>query len=183
VTEFPVVARSRRGAFSLTDIDVLGVRFPHAQHWIPGEGVPGNELGRDSALDISSDSLQLIIGEVKEGKALLNRSSMRPSVLETVVRRFGCCEDHPRKIAQQLLQAGKATTTVGQSPCEVRLLIFGGIEDEDHPSRYPCIPLRHVMEYMHDYMLRYADVFQPAELKDDGLSLMALMAKLGVKLI
>jgi hypothetical protein len=181
VTEFPVVARTRRAALSLTDMDILAVRFPHAQHWIPGDGVADQELGRDKALDIDSESMQLIIGEVKEGKAWVNRSALKPQVLEAVVRRFGCCEDHPKRIAHEILKFGSANTAVNGIPCRVRLIVFGGVEDEYHPTRYTSLPLKHVVEYMNAYMLKYADVFQPAELKDEGLSIMALMAKLGLK--
>lgn len=166
----------------MTDIDVLAVRFPHAQLWVPGDGVPGQELGRDRALDIDAESMQLIIGEVKEGKARINRSALRPKVLETVVRRFGCCEEHPRRIAQMILENGVVETSVSGMPCKVRLIVFGGVQDELHSSRYTCIPLRHVIEYASEYVSRYGDVFRSAEIKDEGLSLMALMSKLGIQL-
>jgi hypothetical protein len=166
----------------MTDMDVLAVRFPHAQHWIPGKGVAGQELGRDKALDIDAEHMQLIIGEVKEGKAWINRNALRPRVLEAAVRRFGCCEEHPRRIAEQLLAEGVTETNVSGLPCRVRLIVFGGVEDSDHPTRYACIPLKHVIEYVNAYMHRYASIFQPAEMKDDALSLMALMAKLQVQL-
>lgn len=181
VTEFPVMARSPRGTFSMTDIDILAVRFPNAQHWIPGEGVPAAQLGRDRALEIDSQSMQLIIGEVKEGRAWINRGALRPRVLETVVRRFGCCEENPRKIAAQILDEGSVETTVNGMPCRVRLLVFGGVQDEHHPSKYTCIPLRHVIEYTNEYVSRYSDVFTSSEMKDEGLSLITLMAKLGMR--
>lgn len=34
----------------------------------------------------------MIIGEVKEGRAVINDSATDPDVLAKVLRRFGCCD-------------------------------------------------------------------------------------------
>ena len=52
MTEYPIIGQGKRGAYSLTDVDVLGVRFPNAQHWISSRGDRGFGLENDPLLDI-----------------------------------------------------------------------------------------------------------------------------------
>ena len=96
VTEYPVIEAARAGGYrTVTDMDILAVRFPQAKHVIRHET---NATGRDStgfapdpALDVTSDRIDMIIGEVKEGRAELNRAARDPNVLTSVLTRFGCC--------------------------------------------------------------------------------------------
>lgn len=179
-TEYPVLSKVRRGFVSLTDIDVLAVRFPNAQHWISGKGAGAIQLENDPALDISPHCLQMIIGEVKEGSAKLNRHAYSPAVIETAIRRFGCCDGDPRDIAIQVVQSGAAETHIGNIDCRIRMMVFGG-SGADGSSDYSYVGLRHIAEYLNQYVNRHKDVFTTAQPKDEVLDLMALFAKLGLR--
>ena len=96
VTEYAVVeAAGRSGPYrTSTDLDVLAVRFPGAGHAIVRRRHrrhdDGVALDSDPALGASDDRVDMIVGEVKEGRAELNRGARDPRVLEAVLTRFGC---------------------------------------------------------------------------------------------
>lgn len=181
VTEYPIIAQGKHGAYSLTDVDVLGARFPNAQHWISSRGHRGFGLENDPILDIEPHCIQMIIGEVKEGKARLNANAYRAGVIETVIRRFGCCDEEPREVALQVIGRGMAETHLGDQQCRIRMMVFGGGPDVA-ASNYDCISLRHVVGYLNDFVHRHSDVFLSTQIKDESLDLMTLLVKLGVRI-
>ena len=65
--------------------------------------------------------MDMLIVEVKEGKAVLNRGGRDPSVLRTALTRFGVFDpDHAQAIIDQLLATGTAATPEGP---QVRLVV------------------------------------------------------------
>lgn len=181
VTEYPIIGQGKHGAYSLTDVDVLGARFPKAQHWISSRGHRGYGLDNDPILDIEPHCIQMIIGEVKEGKARLNANAYTPAVIETVIRRFGCCDEEPRDVARQVIERGMAETHLGDQQCRIRMMVFGGGSNAV-ASNYECISLRHVVGYLNEIVHRHSDVFLSTQIKDEVLDLMALVVKLGVRI-
>ena len=180
VTEYPVVAETAHGGTTLTDVDVLGVRFPGAQRWVPERGGAGRVLPSDPELDSADDGLDMIIGEVKEGEARLNRGAYALRVVEAVIRRFGCCARDPAATARAVVEGRTAETVVGGGMnCRVRMVVFAGSEAEV-TSRYRVIPLRHVFTFLSDHLNRHRDVFLRTQLKDEALDLMALLVKVGL---
>lgn len=91
VTEYPVIETMGKGRYEMTtDLDVLAFRFPGAGRLITGKGK--TELfAPDPALNCPKDSADMLVGEVKEGKARLNRGVRDPRVLQIMLSRFGCC--------------------------------------------------------------------------------------------
>lgn len=180
VTEYPIVALGGGGR-SLTDIDVLAVRFPNAMCWVPEAGGDGSALPPDPVLDLKDDYLEMIIGEVKEGRAKLNDQAYSLPVIDAAVRRFGCCQ-YPAAMARSVFEGKKARTHTGEGmPCRVRMTVFGGSTEEER-GRYEVVSLKHVMIFLNQYIARYREVFLHAQIKDDALDLMALLVKLGLKL-
>ena len=183
LTEYPVIARTRGGTTTLTDVDILAVRFPDAARWVPGFKRPAESLPYDQQLISKSGWLQMFIGEVKEGKAKLNRMSYSLPVIETVIRRFGCCSIDPSATARRVFQAGAAETHVGNGmPCHIQMVVFGGTSGESSNRNYKLIPLRRAVEFLGNYLNQYRDVFLQTQIKEQGLDLMALLVKLGIKL-
>lgn len=96
VTEFPIIKGFHHGEYrTVTDLDVLAVRFAGAGRLIPAEGRRSQKriLAADPRLCSDGDRTDMIIGEVKEGRAELNKAARDPLVLETVLTRFGCCTE------------------------------------------------------------------------------------------
>lgn len=182
VTEYPVVAQTAHGGMTLTDVDVLGVRFPGAQRWVPEVGTHGRALPTDPELGSSEDKLDMIIGEVKEGEARLNRGAYALPVVETVIRRFGCCARDPAATARAVVEGRTAETVAGGGmPCRIRMVVFAGSEGEA-TGRYGVLPLRHAFTFLSEHLTRHRDVFLRTQLKDEVLDLMALLVKVGLPL-
>ena len=77
-----------------TDIDILAFRFPGAVRQLLERSteamgasllLPGPDLG------VPGGAPDMIIGEVKEGRARLNKSMRNSSLIAAALARFGCC--------------------------------------------------------------------------------------------
>jgi hypothetical protein len=93
VAEYPVLEAVGRGSHRmLTDLDLLAFRFPGAGRELAGRGerytVPVEVFEPDPALGQRSDRSDMIVAEVKEGRAELNRAARDPAVLRAALVRF-----------------------------------------------------------------------------------------------
>lgn len=183
ITELPVIRHTRRGYQEVTDLDVLAVRFPHAAFTIPG-GRPGPaddlSLGLDGAL-VRRDpgAVDVIIGEVKEGKARINDALRLPDALFTAVRRVGCVpDDELGRVVDALREEGQAHAQ-GSSGVDYRFRIvaFGGGKSGRRP-RYEVVALDHVATFVENYLDRYHDILTPSDLPETALGILHLLRKL-----
>ena len=128
VTEYPVIEAAGHGGYrTVTDLDVLAVRFPGAGRVVPKESGSAKSswsvLPPDPMLGAIADRTDMMIGEVKEGRAELNRAARDPLVLQTVLTRFGCCSPkHAPELVKEILRKGHVLTHAGHG---VRLVAFG----------------------------------------------------------
>ena len=161
VTEFPVIEAMRRGGHrTATDIDVLAFRFPHAGRLVPREG--------------RSD---MLIGEVKEGRAELNSAATDPAVLRAVLVRFGCCrQPDVDATVQDLVRHGRAETSPGHT---TRLVAFGAHAPEGRSPRYSIVLLETVTAYLESYISSNWDVLRHAEFKDPAFGFLVTLFKSG----
>ena len=93
-TEYPIVEALEGGGYrTVTDIDILAVRLPGAGRIVPHRG--GVEVACEERLFEPDPALideradlwvDFIIGEVKEGRAELNRGAREVSTLVTALR-------------------------------------------------------------------------------------------------
>ena len=88
VTEYPVLELMADGEYrTVTDVDMLALRIPGAGRSSDSPGGP--VVSVDPALAVDPDRVDIIIAEVKEGKAELNASARDPKVLRAALNRFG----------------------------------------------------------------------------------------------
>lgn len=98
VAEYPVIeALGKRRYTAATDVDILAIRFAGAGRMVPGPGA-GFAFEPDPAFGIGGAQADMLIGEVKEGRAELNPAALDPDVLQVALTRFGCC---PRSTLQR----------------------------------------------------------------------------------
>lgn len=180
VTEYPVLEALPRGGYQeATDLDILAVRFPGAGRLVPqAGGGPRGEPGlfeADGALRPPEATVDMLIGEVKEGRAELNRGARNPDVLRAALARFGCCplpETGP--VVAELLRRGAGTTPSGH---RVRLVAFGSVV----PARVgpPClaISLGHVLAFLRSYLADHWEILHHAHFKDPALSFLVAAEK------
>jgi hypothetical protein len=148
---------------TITEIDVAAFRLPEGDI----------DYAPDPALRVPRNKPDMIIGEVKEGRAVINESATDPDVIAKVLRRFGFATDaDARHVARTLLANGSAETRGGQ---RVRLVAFGSSSDE--PSSYLKILLSDVVAYVDRYIAENWEVVRAAGSRDPIFGVMVLLAK------
>jgi len=175
VTEYPVLEVLASGEYrTVTDVDVLALRLPGAGGYeVSGGGVP--LIAPDPALGIVDDRLDLIIAEVKEGKAELNSAARDPAVLTAALRRFGRIDDATAEdVVSQLLENGEAEHPAG---ARVRLCAFGGRPPHSDDVRYMWRLHADLTEYIHETLTKHWSAAQAIQSKDPALSFILLMEK------
>ena len=167
VTEYPVVEASHWGGTrSLTDVDVLAFRFPGAGRLV------GERYVTDPALRCPPGEPDMLIGEVKEGKAELNRAARDPAVLAASLARFGCCGPaHVRGVVRDLLAHGEARTAHGH---RVRLVAFGA--SGDVPGVL-TVHFGHVIDFLRTYVRENWEEIMAGRTKDPALDWIVIEEK------
>lgn len=185
VTEFPIVESGRAGIHrTAADIDILAFRFPHSVRMVPRHGRSSTEdvavAEVDPALAITHREAEMLVGEVKEGNATLNRGASGPAVLRAELTRFGCCQDdHAEQLATELVSRGAART---QSGHHVRLVAFGSTHNQGGGQRRHVILLSQVISYLDVYLGRYWQTLRLSEFKEPGLAFIGVLKKAGIPL-
>lgn len=178
VTEYPVIEALGSGKYrSVTDLDVLAFRFPGAGRLITGVGDAAERLEGfepDPELRAPADRPDMIVGEVKEGRAELNAAATQPEVLRSALVRFGCCPmTHVDQAVDVLRKKGWVTIPGGH---HVRLVAFGATLGEEH-ANYLMVSLAHVTAFLRNYLRQYWDVLHHAQFKDPAFSFLMTLEK------
>lgn len=183
VTEFPIVETGKSGLpRTATDIDILAFRFRDAARLVPRHGRSSSrdvELAAlDPALGLRDGEADMLVGEVKEGKAELNRGAAEPAVLRAALKRFGCCDhEHAEHLVDTLIRDGAASTDNGH---RVRLAAFGSTRGEGRGARCHIILLSQVIAFLDHYVDEHWDTLRLAEFKDPGLAFIGVLKKAGM---
>lgn len=181
VTEYPVLELMAGGGYrAATDIDILGYRLPGSGGLFPagvGRDAPeSQDFVPDSELGEFGVHPDLIIAEVKEGAAELNRGARTPAVLAAVLTRFGCAPpaEHSH-IVDRLLRTGEARVSTG---LRVRLFAFGSsVPAAGLPGSYRRIALGHVIAFLERHLRQHWDLISRAQIRDPGFGFLAMMEK------
>ncbi len=182
VVEYPVLEAERDGhARSVTDLDVLAVRFPGAGHEVVrgrGHGPIGDHVFEpDAVLGCPSDRPDMIVGEVKEGAARFNAATRNRAVLEVALARFGCCPPgRARDLATQLITDGRVESGSGHA---VRMVAFGSSREAGATGRWTVVPMSHVVAFLRSYIREHWAVLHHAQIEDPAMGVLALLEKWG----
>ncbi len=181
VTEYPVLEQLKGGGHRMvTDLDLLAFRFGGAGPMniaarSDGRPVVPTLQEPDPALGRRRDEPDMIVAEVKEGRAELNRAARDPRVLQAALIRFGCCSSaDAAKVVEELLRQGEAVTVRGH---RVRVLAFGSAVPLDNPGGYTSVSLGHVIRFLRDHLRQNWAVVRNAQITDPALRFLSLMEK------
>jgi hypothetical protein len=175
--EYPIIAGTARSGFrTITDIDILAFRFPSGQPLArPGRQSPGglDISDLDPGLAVPTDSIDMIIGEVKEGRVGINTGIRDPEVLKTVVSRFGEVGDADR-VVQLLLESGMAAIPPSFS---VRLIAFGSFPPGSAVPPCRIISLGHVLTFLQSYVRKHWQMLRHLQFKDPAFGFLMTLEK------
>jgi hypothetical protein len=174
VTEYPVLELIAHGEYrTVTDVDMLALRIPGAG-W-EADTSDGGVLAVDPALDVDPDRIDLIIAEVKEGKAELNASARDPKVLRAALKRFGAIpEERTAAVIDQLLEDGEAEHPQG---ARVRLMAFGSRPPAQRRKKYRWMLHGDLVAFMRKTIGEHWSAAQTIQSKDPALSFLLLLEK------
>jgi hypothetical protein len=175
--EHPIIVGAGRNGFrTMTDVDILAFRFPSGAPAPVGrsepQGLDTTEL--DPGLGVSPDTIDTIIGEVKEGRVGINSGSRDPSVLKAVISRFGdAAADHER-VVQELLNTGNSILPSGYT---VRLIAFGALPPGAPVPPCRIISLGHVLNFLQMYVRKHWAVLRHLQFKDPAFGFLMTLEK------
>ena len=175
--EYPIIAGTARNGFrTITDIDILAFRFPSgeplAKH---GRRVPkGLDLSTlDPGLAVPPYAIDMVIGEVKEGRVGINTGIRDPHVLQTVINRFGQVGDTGR-VVDELLRNGSADIPPSYS---VRLIAFGSFPPGSAVPPCRIISLGHVLQFLQGYVRKHWHMLRHLQFKDPAFGFLMTLEK------
>ncbi len=176
VTEYPVIEATEHGRYkAVTDLDVLAFRFPGAGCLPSIDLSSEHDSVVDPALKCPPDQADMLVGEVKEGRAELNKGARNPNVLKAALTRFGCCSmSHSSQVVSQLLQSGISQTPSGHM---VRLIAFGATANPAGKTRYHILTLGHVLKFLQGYLRRNWEVLHHAQFKHPAFGFLMTLEK------
>ncbi len=176
VAEYPVMEAMRTGYRTLTDIDILGVRFPHAGQLVSSaHGRDEDHSDPDPVLGAPVSEGDMIIGEVKERRAELNAAATDPAVLRAVLVRFGCCAaGEADELVATLVREGTVRLPIGH---HARLVAFGSSVGPVAGGRYLGIELGHVIRSLQSYIRRHWSVLRHTDHKDPAFGFLVTLEK------
>ena len=178
VTEYPVIASRGDGQYrTATDLDVLAFRFPNAGRLVPGKrpGRDEDQFSVDDALMTSTEHADMLIGEVKEGRAQVNEAASDPAVLRAVLASFGCCSrDEAPRITEKLIRDGSALLPSGH---RIRTAIFASIVSGVGAPRRVVISLGHIAQFLRAYIDEHWEVLRHSDTKDPAFGFLMTLAK------
>ena len=182
LSEFEIQARNERGDFeSVTDIDILAIRFP-------GSVFAGDPHGdaeammltiSDPALLLEPDQIDVIIGEVKQGSVDFNPGLRRHVVLHTVLRRLAWLfvGDTEALVAELARHRVCVVPGRGGGQVRVRLVGFGRSDSTDLHT----IGHVHIVETMQGFLSGLDDAFRPVQFREPAPAMLNLLLKSGIE--
>ena len=179
--EYPIIAAAGRNGFrTLTDIDVLAFRFPTG---LPSPVTISSRKRTPRGLDMSDvdpglgvppGAIDMVIGEVKEGRVGINSGARDPEVLRAVIGRLGDSNIESDSVVADLLAHGSATLPSG---FVIRLVAFGSFPPGAPVPPCRIISLGHVLEYLQKYVRKHWNMLRHLQFKDHAFGFLMTMEK------
>jgi hypothetical protein len=180
LSEFEVQRRDKQGRFkTVTDIDIMGLRMPGDVYL----GDPHREedcemlLIDDPVLELEPDTIDVIVGEVKQGQAELNPGIKDHGVLHSLLRRVEWLygddlDDVIRGLQQQGTHRGDGK---GGARVRTRLVAFG----RSPFSNLNTIALSHMIATLLAFFEEHEEAYRPIQFREPAPAFLSLLLKSG----
>lgn len=180
LSEFEVQRRDKKGRFkTVTDIDIMGIRFP-GDVYIGDPHTPSDcemLVIDDPVLRLEDDTIDVIVGEVKQGPAELNPGIKDHGVLHSMLRRVEWIYAvEVSKVIEGLQRDGIfVSPSKGGGRVRTRLVAFG----RSHFSNVNTIALSHIVTTMLSFFEEHEDAFRPIQFREPAPAFLSLLLKSG----
>lgn len=116
----------------------------------------------------------MIVGEVKEGRAVLNEATTDPGVIRSALATFGCCSrDDAPPLVQALLRDGIAVLPNGH---RIRYVVFAALTGEA-VGKYHVISLRQVVDSLRAHISEHWDMLHHVESTGPAFGFLMTLAR------
>lgn len=179
LSEFEIQQRTRHGQWeTVTDVDVVGVRFPGDIYLSDTHDAEECRLllVDDPGLHLEPETVDVVIGEVKQGEAVFNPGLTSHTVLHTVLRRLGWLYEDLGPVVRGLQQDGmhRGPARAGGT-IRSRLVAFGRSGD---PTVH-AVSLAHIVETLMRHFSDFDEILRGAQFKEPAPALLHLLSKAG----
>jgi hypothetical protein len=180
LSEFEVQRRDTDGRFkSVTDIDIMGIRFP-GDIYLGDPHQPADYemlLIDDPVLDHEENTIDVIVGEVKQGQAEFNPGIKDYGVLHSMLRRVEWIYDvGVNEVIDGLQRQGlHRAPSKGGASVRTRLVAFG----RSSHSNLNTISISHIVTTMLEFFEKHEDAFRPIQFREPAPALLSLLLKSG----
>jgi len=180
LSEFEVQRKDHEGRFkTVTDIDIMGIRFPGDVYLGDPHRVSDCELLviDDPVLALEDDCVDVIVGEVKQGQAELNPGIKDHGVLHLMLRRVEWLYEGELDPVIRGLQRDQVhfSPARGGDRIRTRLVAFGRSKKSDLNT----IALGHVIKTMLGFFEEHEDAFRPIQFHEPAPAFLRLLLKAG----
>jgi hypothetical protein len=180
LSEFEVQRRDKKGRFkTVTDIDIMAIRFPGDIYLGDPHKAADCEMLviDDPVLELADDTIDVIVGEVKQGRAELNPGIKDHGVLHSMLRRVEWVYDvETDDVIQDLQRDGvHVGPSRGGSRVRTRLVAFG----RSHYSNINTVALGHIISTMLEFFEGHEDAFRPVQFREPAPAFLRLLLKSG----
>ena len=184
LSEWQIQILNKRGTWeTLTDVDIVGLRFP-GQVFLADTHDPN--LAQDLEMSgvplfLEEDTVDIIIGEVKQGEAVFNPSITRHETLHNVLHRLSWLygEGDLEKVVGDLDVEGVCYTAArGGGRIRTRLVAFGQAPE----ANLNVVPIGQILEAVTNVLERYDDVLRSAKFSSPAAETLKLLQKTGFEI-
>ncbi len=180
LSEFEVQRRDKKGRFkTVTDIDIMAIRFPGDIYLGDPHKAQDCELLviDDPVLELEDETIDVIVGEVKQGQAELNPAIKDHGVLHSMLRRVEWIYDMELDQVIQGLQRETVHTAPGKGGGRIRtrLVAFGRSRHSDVNT----VSLSHIVTTMLNFFEEHEDAFKPIQFREPAPAFLRLLLKSG----
>jgi len=184
LSELPIQALNKRGDWeTVTDVDILALRFP-------GRVFMANPKSEEQAvylevpgipLFLEEDTIDVIVGEVKQGEARFNPSIAKHETLHTALHRLAWIysEGDLDQVVEDLSEKGVCYTPArGGGAVRTRLVAFGQADE----VTMHIIPIGVILERAVGTLDSHEALFRSARSSSAAASMLKLLHKNGFRL-
>lgn len=183
ISEFEVQRETSPGIYqTITDVDIIGLRLPGPVYIADSHGKGGSAslLVEDPVLEHETNTIDVIIGEVKQGEAVFNPGLTDHHTLHTVLQRVAWLyEADVHDVARDLEEHYVCRMpTHGETTVRTRLVAFG----RSPVNNLNTISLTHIFNTMVGQLEQFGEALRPAQFKNPAAALIQLLVKTGFKI-
>lgn len=180
LSEWQVQGMNRHGQWdTITDVDIVGLRFPGPVFLADSHDPEVQSTLRvdGELLMLEPDTIDVIIGEVKEGEAVYNPSLTRHETLHTVLHRLEWLyPDGLGPIVADLVASGTSRTAApGRGFVRTRLVAFGQAPAVTENT----VPIGHILESAAAFLAAHDALLRSAKLANPVAATLKLLHKTG----